>query len=231
MINKAGVYKIVNKINGNTYYGSTTSSFYNRWAGHRSELNRNTHQNTHLQNAWNYYGSDNFSFDIILLCDKNNSLYYEQLFLDKYWDGGINCYNMRKDARSPLIGRKGGAHPMLGKKHSPESRQKMSKSQKGHISWNKGIPASPEVKFRLRSYNLGKIMSNETKLKISNSEKGKIVPPETCEKISKIAIAQKRMPPSQLGKIRTEETLKKLSDSHKNKSWKLINGKRIWSNK
>lgn len=48
------VYKIYNKINGKFYIGSSID-LGERWKSHIDELNRNVHDNFHLQNAWNKY--------------------------------------------------------------------------------------------------------------------------------------------------------------------------------
>lgn len=67
---------------------------------------------------------------------------------------------------------------------SKETRDKISKSLKGHIPWNKGIPASEESKRKMSesskgqiAWNKGKICkrkpcSEETKKKISEAQKG-----------------------------------------------------------
>lgn len=63
-MNKTGIYKITNKINGKYYVGS--SSYINqRWSTHRKLLNKNKHYNPHLQNAWEKYGKESFDFIVI----------------------------------------------------------------------------------------------------------------------------------------------------------------------
>ena len=56
---KHALYKILNKVNGNWYVGSTIS-LANRLGTHRKYLRRNKHANSHLQNAYNKYGENNF---------------------------------------------------------------------------------------------------------------------------------------------------------------------------
>ena len=56
--------------------------------------------------------------------------------------------------------------------YSLESRQKMSKSGKGRIPWNKGIPMPEHRKQYLRSLYLGTKLSEETKVKLRISCKG-----------------------------------------------------------
>lgn len=80
----SGIYKIVNKVNGKYYVGSSNDvcGKFGRWYEHRQELNKNVHTNDHLQNAWNKYGESNFEFMLVEQCDVSNLLIIEQHYLD-----------------------------------------------------------------------------------------------------------------------------------------------------
>lgn len=78
-----GVYQIENKIDKKKYIGSS-KDIYGRWIGHTSELKRGTHHSYRLQNAWNEYGEQNFTFSIIERCDINDRLLREQYYIDMY---------------------------------------------------------------------------------------------------------------------------------------------------
>ena len=52
MISTIGIYKIINKVNGKYYVGSSLN-INKRWSVHKSALSKNKHHNDHLQNAWN----------------------------------------------------------------------------------------------------------------------------------------------------------------------------------
>ena len=52
---RCGIYKIVNKIDGKYYVGSS-KHIYKRWRKHKSLLRHNKHLNDYLQNAFNLYG-------------------------------------------------------------------------------------------------------------------------------------------------------------------------------
>ena len=84
---------------------------------------------------------------------------------------------------------------MKGKKHTYESRLKMSESHKGKklsketirkmsgkIPWNKGKKCS--YKEKISKTLLGRKLSDETKNKMSISRKGRIISEETRKKIS-----------------------------------------------
>lgn len=74
----------------------------------------------------------------------------------------------------------GSNNPFYGKKHSEESRKKMSDAKKGRIPWNKGKKASEESRKKMSeakkgkpSSFKGKKMSEETRRKLSELKKGK----------------------------------------------------------
>lgn len=90
-----GIYKIQNSINGKVYIGSS-KDIYRRWSDHKSSLKRNAHHSYKLQRAWNKYGADNFTFDIIQIVeDVCNLKNLEQTCLDSYKSYDFNYgYNV-----------------------------------------------------------------------------------------------------------------------------------------
>ena len=89
-----GVYKITNSVN-NKYYIGSSCDIKNRIRKHFELLKRNKHHSVYLQNAYNKYGRNSFTYEILELCEKNNSLIIEQRYLDNIpnWK---NVYNMSK---------------------------------------------------------------------------------------------------------------------------------------
>lgn len=83
-----------------------------------------------------------------------------------------------------LPNRHGENHPMYGKKHSKESKERMSKSRTGKKQTNewienrvsnlRGIPLSEEHKQKLSESNKGLKRSDETRKRISESKIGSI---------------------------------------------------------
>jgi group I intron endonuclease len=90
----SGIYKIINKVNGKYYIGSSYRICV-RWNRHKNLLFKNKHENEHLQRAWNKYGGENFEFVIIEEnIPKIELLMIEQKYLDIAKLDRENCYNM-----------------------------------------------------------------------------------------------------------------------------------------
>lgn len=115
------IYKITNLVNNKFYIGS--ASYYDKRKGtHISRLNKQTHKNPHLQNAWNKYGRNNFVFEIIeQVSSQRKLLEREQYWLDltKCYDRNIG-YNISKIAGSNL-----------GNKLSEEAKRKIGDFWRG----------------------------------------------------------------------------------------------------
>ena len=94
-LNLTGIYKIINVKNNKYYIGSTQESFLIRWKNHIGALRRNTHKNSHLQNAYNKYGEESFVFNILETCNKEECLNREQIYLDNI---DKNSYNINLSA-------------------------------------------------------------------------------------------------------------------------------------
>lgn len=107
-----------------------------------------------------------------------------------FYDNGLIDYNEemtsgvypRSEEHKRKIGLSSrGRKPMLGKKHSEETRRKMSESQSGEKNHNWGKKASPETRLKMSlskkanppRYWLGKTPSVETRAKISLANSGK----------------------------------------------------------
>lgn len=136
---KTGVYQIRNVTNSKRYIGSAAGKgFDNRWKLHVTDLTKNQHHSSKLQNAWNKYGADSFIFEILLYCDPKNCLMYEQIALDHYQPeynicmvAGSNLGVKRSEETKNKIsiaktGILGSAHPRYGKSHTSVAKQKMS---------------------------------------------------------------------------------------------------------
>src|ERR1035437_397640 len=70
----SGIYKIINKIDGKYYIGSS-DHIKRRWYSHRTELRKNRHGNQYLQRARNKYGEIN-----IPESEKTSYIYWLRIF-------------------------------------------------------------------------------------------------------------------------------------------------------
>ena len=122
---KTGIYKITNLKNGKFYIGSSVQ-ITRRITGHISQLNKNSHVNRHLQNAWNQYGPDSFTFERLERVKvKSKLLEREQYYLDtflyaqEYIKGVDNRFLELGYNLNPIAGSN------LGVRYSEESKKKM----------------------------------------------------------------------------------------------------------
>jgi group I intron endonuclease len=161
----SGIYKIINKVNGKYYVGSS-KNIQKRLNTHLTHLNGNYHFNDHLQYAWNKYGKENFNFIIVELFGVNISSHELLLIEQKYLDIAINeqneCYNLRFIA--------GG-----GGNLSEYTRKKMSNSHKGKSM-------TLNNKLALIKANTGKIFSKEHREKIGIESKKRMSGRKLSEK-------------------------------------------------
>ena len=143
-----GIYRITNLINGKTYIGKTGVSFGDRWDCHRAQLNGGYHDNPHLQRAWSKYGSDNFEFCVVEVCNNTSQLNkLEMKYISQYksegksynilngGDGGFLLGTHLNEDAKRRIGEKNKIN-MTGRKASAATKAKMSTSQKKRYeSW------------------------------------------------------------------------------------------------
>jgi len=78
------IYAIKNNINGKVYVGST-NNMTKRFKKHKSELKRNCHCNSHLQDSYNKYGEASLDFIILETCRENQLIKKEKEYVDKYF--------------------------------------------------------------------------------------------------------------------------------------------------
>ena len=211
-----------------------------RWSAHKGMLRGGRHDNQHLQRAWDKYGEDNFEFEVICSCPKDQTLEFEQKFLDvrqpKY--NIANC--AEASARGRIAWNKGKSLPprseetkrkisesSMGHIVSLETRRKLSEANKGQTPWIKGGHHTEEAKQKISEAKKGQIPwikgrqhTEETKRKMSEAGKGRVVSPETRRKLSEAhknpsAETRRKMSEAHRGQIVSKETRKKLSKAGK----------------
>lgn len=217
------IYLIVNKVNFKTYVGQRKSD--KKW-------NEDSYMGSGklLKLAQKKYGIENFEKFLIQYCSTKEEVNEaEKFWIKEYRSRGKAQYNISD-------GGEGGN--FKGRKHSEETKRRMSEARKGkHLSeeWKKRISESHKGKhlseevIKKRAETLrGKHLSEEHKRKISEANKGHTAwnrgiacLEETKKKISEAMKGKKRKPHS-------EEWKKIRSEALKGKHWKLVDGKRTW---
>lgn len=218
-----GIYIIVCLVNGRVYIGQS-KHIQKRWLEHKEELQKGSHCNNHLQNAWNKYGEKSFVFSVLELCENSRLVEREQYWIDYY--GGINSkntYNFREAGSKGSMSeetlkimsentKRLRQNPDWVAKNAqairdswtPERRQYMSELKSG-TTWTDKQRQSRKYYDELRR---GCPRSDETKKKISQALLGHKVSEETKQKLRE---AGKK----QIHKPMTEEQRKHISDAAK----------------
>lgn len=182
----ACIYAVTNLTDGSRYIGSA-QDFYRRRTAHVNKLRRDTHDNIHLQRAWNRDGEVNFTFGIVTVLRKESDLIpSEQVWIDEY----VPEYNIAKVAGS-----------QLGYRHTDEARAKMSATHSG----KKRRPLSEETRRKIGAANTGKVRTEAQRIANGNAKRGKTMSPEAREKISAGLKGKKKSP----------EHCKKIGDIHR----------------
>lgn len=173
------VYETTNLINGKYYIGV-----------HKEDGSNYLGSGIWLKRAIELHGRENFIRETLReFSNKKDAYDFEKLIVDINLMNNINCYNMTIGGRGNDYGEN---HPLYGKHHSEEAKQKMSESRKGENNGMYGRHHSEETKRRIsesksgnKHHMYGKNLSTETRLKISESHKGLKYSDETKQKISK----------------------------------------------
>lgn len=176
------VYTATNTVNGKCYVGSSVTT-NKRWLSHIRYLNNGNHQSIKFQRAWNKYGKDAFVWEVVEeIKDITILLVREQIWIDKLKPE----YNM-----TLIVGT-----TMLGRKHSPESIEKMRVA--AHLR-----NQNPEYIQKLRVKNSGwaNIKGGDWLSKLS--------PEDREAHISKL----RGRPSKNMGSKRTPESIQRLREA------------------
>lgn len=160
------LYQVTNKINGRMYIGQTCQGYKRRWYIHCWRAARGGEQRFHK--SIRKYGKENFEVKLLVVgptLEWINDLEQKAI---KLYDTFNNGYNDTKGGDGTV-----GIKSRLGKKHTHETRAKLSASCMGRPSPRKGVKVSEETKRKLRIANLGKKRAPEVTAKIVAKLKGR----------------------------------------------------------
>lgn len=184
------IYLVTNKINGKQYVGQ------HKYDGVGLDK-RYIGSGVLLHKAYDRYGIENFTMELLEECSDEDLNPLEQLYIEHYNTLKPNGYNLTK-----------GGDGVYGFTFSPESIEKLSLSHKGKR-------LSPETIEKMRQSRIGHITSDETKQKISNALTGRKFSEERCKNISNALLGNTPWNKGKIGVI-SDETKQKLSESHIN---------------
>jgi group I intron endonuclease len=224
-----GIYRIICKPTGKSYIGQS-KNIEKRWWTHLDGLENGCSPHIKLQRAWNLYGKEAFSFEILKTCSEDQLTWQEAFFMD-FYDSLENGFNIRgMTLEDDLV-----KHCYQGKKHTEETRRKMSLSAKGRKH-------TDEAKKKMSEAKKGKptkAWSEEAKLKLSQQRLGIPKSPETIERMRQsILIRSKEDEAERRKKIsiactgyqHTEEWKRSMSDRNIGKRWYNNSLTQVFSN-
>jgi len=132
-----GIYMIKNSISGECYIGSSRD-IVRRIRAHLSELRQGIHHSHQLQAAWDEYGAAPLRFRVVEIVESIEDLTKRENAAFALY---LPTYNISLNAE---------ANPMLGRRHTEESRAKMSAGKLGQPSGMKGKKMSEESREKMR---------------------------------------------------------------------------------
>jgi len=194
-LNISGIYKIESKVHPERIYIGSAVNIRKRWMIHRRDLKKKKHHSIKLQRHYNKYKEQDLFFSVLLACDKKDLIIKEQYCIDLYKP----YFNI-----SPTAGNNTGVIMSL------EAKRKQSKVRKGRFGGEKhpmfGKHHTQDTKDKLRNINLGKKLSKETKDKMSKVRTGREMSEGFGEAVSKRMMGNKNAK----GFIKSQETIEKL---------------------
>ena len=168
-----GIYKITNIINNKCYIGQSIN------IERRFEEHKHTKKTSkYLRNAINKYGLNNFTFEILELCERSLLSERERYWIKFYNSTSPNGYNLTQG------GEGGNTFQFRTEEEMIETRNKISKAITGKNNGFYGKHHTDETKKVLKEINSGKILSEVTRDKMSKSLHGHYVSEITKHKIS-----------------------------------------------
>lgn len=206
------IYAIKHIPSGRLYIGSAVN-VVKRWREHKTALRAGKHHNNKLQRIWNKHGEDSLAFEIVeeVACAQE-LVPREQFYIDSFESvkRGLNICPVAGSTLGRVMSEE--QRRMLsvfhtGRKHSAETRAKMSASSAA--ARRKGVKLSKELVEKIRLSSLGRVHSEETKRKMSLTRKGRPLSAETAAKIAARNRERALLPVSPETRQRMSESAKK----------------------
>lgn len=153
----SGIYEILNKINNKRYIGESCNC-HQRKLQHYNLLRKNKHPNPHLQNAWNKYGEESFTFSVI---EEVNDLEYRaerEIYWIFYYDSYKNGYNRTTGGdRTKFVKFSNERNKKISKKNTgkkyPQNSGKFSATARKIVCVNTGEEFGC-IKYAIKKFNI-----------------------------------------------------------------------------
>ena len=203
-----GVYVITHRPSGREYIGSSVE-VEKRWLRHRQDLNKNDHHSPYLQRCWTKYGEAEFDFAVLEETTREAIRRTERRLIRER-QPAFNCMSATKDGplkhskatREKMSAaqrriweerRANGTDKLseghkariaasaTGRKHTDESKAKMSKAAKNRKS------ISDETRAKLSAAGKkqkGRKFTDEHRAKLSAAHRGRKLSAEQKQRIS-----------------------------------------------
>lgn len=177
----SGIYKIYCLLSSRIYVGSSID-IEKRIFEHFQTLRLKEHHSSILQKSYNKHGAENFKWEILEECEKENLIEREQYYLDLLFFAQEYIHNNDKRFSELSYNICPSARNSFGVKRSEEFKQKVSNSKKG-TTIKKYIKSkehcekiSQTLKERAKTHdnvNKNKVVSKELRKRISDTLKEK----------------------------------------------------------
>ena len=180
------IYKITNKINGKIYIGQTLRYYKKRFEEYRKKIGSN---NIHLNNAFNKYGIDNFTFEVIDNSATNiDELNEKEIYYINFYEtcNREKGYNISSGGRNSIVSEETKLKMSLAGKGKKQTEEHVNKRiARGVEALKHGRPKTEEQKQYLSEVLKGensplygiarteevKKKSSETKIANGNTQK------------------------------------------------------------
>ena len=163
------IYQIVNTLNDKIYIGSTCNELRIRFKQHRARANQEKSQHMEFYSVLKN-NKDSFKIILIEYYPCNSKLELEKR---EYEIMQIKIQELtREKIYNISLSKQGQGHSSFGRKHTEETKQKLSELNKGENHPQFGKPLSDETKLKLSQARKGVPKSEQHKQKMSERMQG-----------------------------------------------------------
>jgi group I intron endonuclease len=134
MKNILGIYQIQSISHPERCYIGSSVNIKERWRLHLKDLKNNKHHSSKLQRHYNKYGKDDLVFSVLVTCEKDQLIQFEQYHLDFYhpWFNSSPTAGSSLGVKRTAEMKKKYALSKIGNKHAIGNKARF---KKGHATW------------------------------------------------------------------------------------------------